>query len=71
MVLSGEHIFMDCSVQSIVSNQIISSGAMKSCKPMLFLYAQHFCISVVDMHAVHLNILLNSHPGTVVPLVDL
>ncbi|XP_008455607.2 uncharacterized protein LOC103495739 isoform X2 [Cucumis melo] len=26
----GEYIFMDCSVQSIVSNQIISSGAMKS-----------------------------------------
>ncbi|KAG7013397.1 hypothetical protein SDJN02_23563 [Cucurbita argyrosperma subsp. argyrosperma] len=26
----GEHVFMDCSVQSIVSNQIISSGATKS-----------------------------------------
>ncbi|XP_023514696.1 uncharacterized protein LOC111778917 [Cucurbita pepo subsp. pepo] len=26
----GERIFMDCSVQSIVSNQIISSGATKS-----------------------------------------
>lgn len=26
----GEHVFMDCSVHSIVSNQIISSGATKS-----------------------------------------
>lgn len=30
--LTGEYVFMDCSSPSIVSNQILSSGATKSCK---------------------------------------
>lgn len=30
-IVSGEHVFLDCSALSIVSNQIMSSGATKNC----------------------------------------
>lgn len=34
-VFSGEHVFLDYSTTSLVSNQIISSGATKKCELIL------------------------------------
>lgn len=45
LVLSGEHVFMDCSVQSVVSNQMVPAGSTKSCKPMCSMH----CISVPQL----------------------
>ncbi|XP_052211193.1 uncharacterized protein LOC127814020 isoform X2 [Diospyros lotus] len=42
----GEYVFMDCSVTSIVSNQIVSSGATKTCGFIPFV---SFCPSGEDL----------------------
>lgn len=31
--LAGEHVFLECSTPSIVSNQFVSCGTAKTCKP--------------------------------------
>uniref|UniRef100_A0A2C9V069 Reduced growth phenotype protein 1 n=1 Tax=Manihot esculenta TaxID=3983 RepID=A0A2C9V069_MANES len=36
----GEHVFLDCSTSSMVSNQILSSGATKTCKLRFWHYLE-------------------------------
>lgn len=40
----GEYVFMECSTQALVTNQIVSPGARKSCEENLLFV--RLCFSV-------------------------